>query len=136
MYKILIIVLLISREVTTVIEVPLFRVDKFVKFEEFDDMLSVQWMDGRKNTTNTYLWSLPVKFTFQLSCLFLHRCVYFLFIISLPVITCNSFYLTHIPDKFIKFNEFNKIIKRGYPIVWHSREFMGRRDHKPRWCKA
>ena len=46
----LIIVWLISREVTTVIEVPLFRVDKFVKFEEFDDKLSVhiKWLDGCK----------------------------------------------------------------------------------------
>ena len=68
----LITVWLISREVTTVIEVPLFRVDKFVKFEEFVDKLPVhiKWLDGRKNITNTYSWSLPVKFTFQLSCFF------------------------------------------------------------------
>ena len=63
--------------------------------------------------TNTYLWLLLVYLHF--TCLvFLFRCVFFLIIIYLPVftITCTSFYFTHILDKFIEFNEFNKILKR------------------------
>ena len=85
MYKILIIVLLISREVTTVIEVPLFRVDKFVKFEEFDDMLSVhiKWLDGRKNITiRPYLLMITTSKIYISTVLpLLHRCVYFFFIV-------------------------------------------------------
>ena len=32
-------------------------------------------------------------------------------------ITYTAFYLTHIPDKFTKFNEFNKILKQENSFV-------------------
>ena len=75
------------------------------------------WMCGK------YHWYLfmitTVKFTFHLCCLFIQMCTFSFFIISL-LINYNyltSFYSSHVPDKFIKFNEFNKILKRENLIV-------------------
>ena len=98
-------------------EVSLCRVDEFIKFDEFNEKLPV--IGCVENITDTYLWSLLVKFTFHLCCLFIQMCTFSFFIISL-LINYNyltSFYSSHFPDKFIKFNEFNKILKRENSIV-------------------
>ena len=47
--------------------------------------------------------------------LYFYSDVYFslsLFIYLQFIITCSSFYFTHIEDKFIEFKEFNKILKK------------------------
>ena len=85
------------------------------RVDEFDDKLPLhtKWLGGLKillipmitNTYDYHLWN--VHFTCHA---LLHWCVFF--IISLPVIFTipyTSFYSTHIPDKFIEFNEFNRI---------------------------
>ena len=78
----------------------------------------INWIGGKYHE---YLLVITTgEFTFHLSYL-LHRCAYFLFIIVISLlIIYNYLYLifsTCIQDKFINFNDFNKIAKRENSIL-------------------
>ena len=66
-------------------------------------------------------WNFPfLKIDEFAKCLIFYRSVcFFHFIISLPVIRNYLYFIysTHIPVKFLKFNEFNKILKRENSYV-------------------
>ena len=100
-------------------EVSLFTVDEFVIFDELEEKLAVhtKWLDGWKislTPTGDYYWQ-----NLHFTCLVLlntSKCVfsfllfyYWLFTVTYRSTSCYS---THIPDKFIKFIEFNKLLNR------------------------
>ena len=72
-----------------------------------------------ENITHTYLWLLLVKFTFYLSRLFKQMSISpFYYFITGKLQLGILHFIPHVPDKFVKFNEFNKILKQN-SIVEH-----------------